>query len=111
MFSQYSSKLEVSTKQNNSTRVNCFEESNTSGCVTITYSRLAIIPMGSILDVLKHLKADLGGDFDSHSKNIAYAKVSQESRSHGSGPPYPWCLHICKRLHFINSYEHKSPSN
>ena len=27
---------------------------------------------GSILNTLRHLRDDLGGDFDSHSKNIAY---------------------------------------
>ena len=84
--------------------VSFLEGSNTPSCAKGTCS-------GSILDALRHLRDVLGGDFDSHSKNIAYAKVSQESISHGSGPPYPWCLHICKRLHFINSYEHKSPSN
>ena len=84
--------------------VSFLEGSNTPSCAKGTC-------LESILDALRNLKDVLGGDFDSHSKNIAYAKVSQESRSHGSSPPYPWCLHICKRLHFINSYEHKSPSN
>lgn len=65
--------------------VNCFEESNTPSCATVTSSSLGIIPMGSVLDVLRHLKADLGGDFDSHSRNLAHAKFFQESGLYGSG--------------------------
>lgn len=68
--------------------VNFFEESNTPSCATVTCSRLAIIPMVPVLDILKHLKADLGGDFDSHSSNLVYAKWIQESGLHGSGLPY-----------------------
>ena len=50
-----------------------------SGCATVTYSKIAIIPMGSVLEVLKHMKADLSGDFNSYSRNLVYAKWIQES--------------------------------
>lgn len=67
--------------------VSCFEGSNTPSCGTVTCS--GIIPVGSVLDALRHLKADLDGDFDSHSKKLEDAKLCQESGSHGSGLPYP----------------------
>lgn len=67
--------------------VSCFEGSNTPSCGTVTCS--GMIPVGSVLDALRHLKADLDGDFDSHSSNLEYAKFCQESGSPGSGPPYP----------------------
>lgn len=69
--------------------VSCFEGLNPPSCATVTCSGLGITPMESVLDSLKHLKADLGGDFDSHLRNLEYAKLCQDSLSHGSGLPYP----------------------
>ena len=50
-----------------------------SGCATVTYSKIDIIPMGSVLEVLKHLKDNISGDFNSYSRNMVYAKWIQES--------------------------------
>ena len=42
--------------------------------------------MNSMIDAAK--LSDLGGDFDSHSKNLVYAKWIQESGLHGSSLSY-----------------------